>query len=283
MPVGAGQRGKNWCFTLNNFTLEDLAQVYQARLSCTYLVVGQEKGESGTPHLQGYISFETRKTLTAVKQLLSTRAHLEVARGKADQNRTYCIKEGNYAEFGAMPSGQGSRADLDAIKASIDAGGTLNDVREICYSSYLRYQKAIKQDIERMVQPRTSPPEVLIYWGPTGTGKSRTAHERNPGAYWKPYGSKWFDGYERQSVCIIDEFVGWLPLTFILRLTDRYPNQVEAKGVSIEFTSEKVIFCSNLPWEEWWPNAKDAHKDAFRRRLSQVVHFNNVVGAGSCE
>ena len=44
-------------------------------------------------------------------------------------------------------------------------------------------------------------------WGETGVGKSKWAFDKFGGeAYWKPPNSKWWDGYEGQSVAIIDEF-----------------------------------------------------------------------------
>ena len=52
--------------------------------------------------------------------------------------------------------------------------------------------------------PRKCPPdgpEVWVFWGATGTGKSRRAFETWPDAYRKMTNDKWWDGYhgERQS------------------------------------------------------------------------------------
>ena len=53
---------------------------------------------------------------------------------------------------------------------------------------------------------------------------------------------------------VIDEFYGWLPWDYLLRLTDRYPFMVESKGGHIQFTSEIIIFTSNKIHDHWYKN-----------------------------
>lgn len=46
-------QSKYWCFTINNWTPDDVPEFKNME----YLVFGREKGEDGTPHLQGkYLS-----------------------------------------------------------------------------------------------------------------------------------------------------------------------------------------------------------------------------------
>lgn len=45
----ARPESKYWCFTINNWTEIDVPKF----LNMEYLVFGREKGEDGTPHLQG--------------------------------------------------------------------------------------------------------------------------------------------------------------------------------------------------------------------------------------
>jgi len=49
-----------WCFTLNNYTEEERDALRS--LKCKYIVFGYERGEEGTPHLQGYVHLSTQKT-----------------------------------------------------------------------------------------------------------------------------------------------------------------------------------------------------------------------------
>jgi len=113
MPNGA----RKWCFTLNNYTDEDclmLSTLFPDTVR--YLVYGREVGENGTPHLQGFVWFTTQRTLQLVKQAIGQRAHVQVCRGTAVQNRTYCTKDGDFEEFGELGTDQGKRTDWHDLK-----------------------------------------------------------------------------------------------------------------------------------------------------------------------
>jgi len=86
-----------------------------------YLVFGKEVGESGTPHLQGYVVFNSPLLLTSAKKYFQDGTHFESAKGSHEQASTYCKKEGDYEEFGQLPQ-QGKRSDLSALKDAIKDG-----------------------------------------------------------------------------------------------------------------------------------------------------------------
>lgn len=92
----------HWCFTLNNYTELE----YQNILSTVsrYIIVGKEIGAEGTPHLQGYIAFEKKIRLTAIKKKDGfERAHLESSKGTPLQASDYCKKDGDFVEKGDLP------------------------------------------------------------------------------------------------------------------------------------------------------------------------------------
>ena len=101
-------RVRAWCFTLNNYSDDDVSFINAALADATkvnYGVYGFEVGPSGTPHLQGYIMFGGVKSMATVKRFLGNeRVHVEVARGTPTQNREYCIKDDDSHEFGSLPS-----------------------------------------------------------------------------------------------------------------------------------------------------------------------------------
>lgn len=100
-------RAKNWCFTLNNYNDadQDNLRALATTDEVSFLVFGREIGESGTPHLQGYLEFSVRKRLSQVKALVSQRAHLEVRRGTGPEAREYCLKDEDFEEFGELARG----------------------------------------------------------------------------------------------------------------------------------------------------------------------------------
>jgi len=109
-------QAKNWSFTINNYTQDDLERLErlgnmagnQMNSVVHYLIVGREVGEEGTPHLQCYIQFVKKIRLSQVKAHVGTRAHCEVSIGNASQNQVYCMKENNFHEFGVVTtSGMG--------------------------------------------------------------------------------------------------------------------------------------------------------------------------------
>lgn len=104
MPSDRNTKSKYWCFTLNNYTAEDVEKINDLveaeGAPANYVVVGKEVGESGTPHLQGYIEFTNRKTFASVKRYIGSRAHIEPRRGSQEEAIEYCKKDGNFYERG---------------------------------------------------------------------------------------------------------------------------------------------------------------------------------------
>lgn len=71
-------RSRAWCFTLNNFTPEDVT-FFTDTLDTEKYMFQHEVGESGTPHLQGVVYFENARTFKQMKQL-HTKAHWEITK-----------------------------------------------------------------------------------------------------------------------------------------------------------------------------------------------------------
>lgn len=99
----SNQRSRGWCFTINNYTEEDEFLANEVCEDSSYGVIGYEIGENEqTPHLQCYVHYRDAKSFRTMKALLP-RAHIEKARGTPSQNRKYCIKEGDFVEYGEIP------------------------------------------------------------------------------------------------------------------------------------------------------------------------------------
>lgn len=99
----------------------------------------------------------------------------------------------------------------------------------------------------RLQKPRDFKTDVHVICGIPGSGKSRYCQEVGGDSYWKPCG-KWWDGYIGQETVVLDDFCGWLPISDLLRLMDRYPFRVE----TVEFVSKKIYITSNKSSKEWY-------------------------------
>ena len=91
-------RAKRWCYTLNN----PLQPIPWNELTQEYHVYGEEVGESGTPHYQGFIVFKNLKRLNQLKEI-NSKAHWEISRGTNAQASDYCKKDGKFHEYGTLP------------------------------------------------------------------------------------------------------------------------------------------------------------------------------------
>lgn len=267
------RRSRTWCFTLNNYTAEEESQLLTSlNHGVSYLIMGKEVGEEGTPHLQGYLELSNKKSMRSLKTLLDVqRIHLEIRRGSQQQAIVYCKKEGNWSEEGT-PMRQGNRTDLAAIQEEIKEGKTESDIAENHFAQWVVYRRSFAA-YRNLLRSRTrrEPPQVIVLQGSTGTGKTRYAYEQDP-ELWSWPGGEWFDGYTGQRTVLLDDFRGELSFGFLLRLLDRYPLQVPVKGGFTAWTPEVIYITSNLSPTEWYPLLQESHEPLLRR-ISEIKEF----------
>lgn len=285
---GSGNAAKRWVFTLNNPGDDEAALVERLQRSreagaTVYAVVGRETGASGTPHLQGYVELSTRKRFNFVKELVSSRAHIEISRGSREQASSYCKKDGDYVEIGEpIVSQQGKRTDLERVKAILDEGGDILDVAHESFGTFLRYEKSLVRYQSMVQRKRDWVPDVYVFWGTTGTGKTRKVHEDESDLWVACDNSlKWFDGYTGQPAVLFDDFISVKNerFGFLLQLLDRYAMSVPVKGGFVNWCPRRIYFTSNLPIEEWYTGVSVSSAAALRRRITKQVHFSNgLVG-----
>lgn len=246
------QRARSWCFTLNNWTPEEYAKLRELGLAGTakYLVLGREIGESGTPHIQGFISLKDPKTLAAMKTLLSPRVHLEKMRGTFAEAANYCKKDGLCEEFGSLPTGD-SDGRRKAMKQSNEERWALakaGKFEELPPENLAKYRQIYYEN--RSVEERTELDNIWLF-GISGSGKSRYVRDTYPGAYTKPM-NKWWDLYQDEDVvCIEDvdpshgEWLGY----FLKIWADHYPFRGEVKGGTILIRPRTLLVTSQYPLE----------------------------------
>lgn len=273
-------RSRNWCFTLNNYTKEEYE--YIKCVVCTYLVVGEEVGESGTPHLQGYIEFENARAMSGVKKVLANdRVHLEPRRGSSRQASDYCKKEGKVFEKGEITQ-QGSRSDLGELKQAVLDGLPYNTMLVDYFDLFCRYKNGIEALYDRMnlTKKRTEMTKGIWMYGPTGVGKSHRAFEMaGDDVYVWTDDNGWWDGYYGQKTVIINDFRGAIKFNELLQLVDKWQYSVRRRGKApMPFTSEVVIVTSSLHPSSVYCNVL-SHSDS----INQLLRRFEVIQIKECQ
>ena len=97
------QRYRNFVFTLNNYTEQNIIDINLFAVKQKYFVYGKEVGESGTPHLQGYAELTKQSTLSKLKKDMKTNTiHIEKRKASAKQAAEYCKKDNIIYEVGTI-------------------------------------------------------------------------------------------------------------------------------------------------------------------------------------
>lgn len=271
-------RYRGWCVTINNFTEDDEINAYGCAVVTKYCIFGRETGESGTPHLQGFIYFDNPQRFDSVRVLFNGRAHIENMKGTPRQASDYCKKDGDFFEEGTCPLTQTEKGDKG--KPSIQERWSLakaGDFEELP-PEHLKIYKHIYLSTYTPVNRDN----LENYWimGPTGTGKSTWARQQFPKIYWKLL-NKWWDDYEHEEDAVIMEDIGpqnCEKSTIIQCLkiwADHYPFRAEFKGGSMMIRPKAIVVTSNYGINDLVPDARDA-EPLFRR--FKVMQYNGIFG-----
>lgn len=184
-------RSNGYCFTWNN--PNGAKPIFPDRVDY-YVYQLESAPTTGTPHYQGYVHFKNAVVFSTVQKLLP-HAHIQVARGSAQENTTYCTKEesrldGPWTE-GKMPL-QGQRTDLIKFKEDFKNGMSKRKLIDTHFETYSKFSngldkamKILQEDIIK-IQPQSEfhwNPDIdwnycHVIYGPTGLGKTQWAISR---------------------------------------------------------------------------------------------------------
>lgn len=283
----------NWCFTFNyggdgqppveaaerflNDVLPPLAG---------YLCCGREVASTGQKHLQGYVQFLKRKRLTELKRLPDAgTVHWEVAKGDEVQNREYCSKEcadDEFFEYGepkTVNNGIREKKRWAAARSAILAGR----VEDVDDQIFICHYNALLHIARDYAKPSGDLDDVcgVWYYGPSGTGKSRTARATYGGGtdrlYLKPV-NKWWDGFRKglhENVLLEDVEPSHSVLGYHFKIwADRYSFPAEIKGSTIQIRPKKVIVTSQYHPDQIFQDPETLQ--AILRRFV-LIHVTSAV------
>lgn len=259
-----------------------------------YCIIGYEKGDkTGNEHMHVQLSMKHARTRAATQKFLNLGPHHCNPTVDLKASIAYCKKQDQWVEFGEPPvfkEDQGHHGVKG--KAAGPKGGQMEKNRwdrarelarvgdfdsvdaqiQICHFKGLEHvrERAVLEN--RNLEDTEEP--MQYWWGPTGTGKTRTARTLYPNAFFKAR-SKWWDGYKAEEVVVIDEiepednkhlaslFKVWL---------DRGRFSAETKGGSMIIRPRVIILISNYSMEEVFVGDPTKVLNPMRRRCD-VAHF----------
>ncbi len=281
-----GGRVRHWVWTLNNYNAEQREHIASVVApAASFLIYQPERGEQGTPHLQGFVSFENPRAFAGVQRLFGAcGVHLERMRGTLKQAIDYCRKEDtrdpeagfDVVTFGREPDGpgQGSRSDLDAIGARLREGEAIKKIAEDYPGDFIRYSRGFIEYANLFAPVRNEKTVVHWYYGTTGTGKSRAALARSPDAYWKSADHTWWNGYDGRADVVIDDYRCCMcKFSYLLNLFDRYPFQVQIKGGVLNFAARNIYVTAPQRPEKMWASRTNEQIAQLLRRIENIELF----------
>jgi len=288
-------RGLGWCFTLNNFGDGELEHLKNHIRDETWGIIAKETApNTTTPHLQGAVLMRKRHTLQYMRGW-NNRAHWEPMMGTPMQSKVYCSKQDeNPWEHGACPDdivstkdsrkrgGQGARTDIDLFAESIRTHGiqatvVANPGMYMKYASGAEKLHARLTKQARVEDPR-DPPTVIWCYGPTGSGKTRWVRDQSAilDQWWSGKNLKWWDGYDDESVVIIDDFRrDFCTFHELLRILDRYEYRIEVKHGSTQLRAKWIYITSAFHPRDVYEVREDIEQ--LIRRISKILYFGSIV------
>lgn len=225
-------------------------------------------------HYQGYIEFFDPKRLTQVKQALGE-CHADGRLGSRTEARLYCMKKktavpNTIVEFGVWREETNRKRKL---KEMLLTDMSLDDLIDVAPHEFVRHHRGLIALYNRRKKKKAKQfrhVETLVFYGPTGCGKTRRACSF-PDHFKLPIGDKlWFGAYDNESVLIIDDFDGHIAHNKLLQILDGYELQCPVKGGFVWANWTTVIITSNTPPRDWYPHGLSA---PLARRLTKITNF----------
>lgn len=243
--------------------------------------------ETRKTHIQGYLELTKPCRINVIKKLLQCeKIHLEYRKGSQEQaidysNKTETRIKGPFT-FGTCVK-QGKRNDLSCLKnlKTQRLSDFIIENPEIA----IKYPQGIKliknaHDI-KMGQSQMRDIKCTAIIGKPGSGKTRYIYDNYDieNIYklnTNSNGTLWFDGYENQTILLIDDFKGWIKYTELLTILDRYPYRCQIKGGFTYANWDKVFITSNYAIDDWYDASFNI--EAIKRRIHNLIKRDEVVG-----
>lgn len=274
-------------FTWNNWQddfkdKEAVEQYFQNLAHIRGYLIGFEIGDKEkTPHLQGLLFFNQQKTFNTLREYLKNN-HIEKIISLKDAIE-YVKKDGEFIEFGDLPTNQGKRNDIHEFRDAIIRGDTDLELLENYPSQFFRFQNQIDNVRQLILEEHYSKHmrtnlKVIYIYGPAGSGKTSSIYKHfSPTEIYRVINYKHpFDSYNGQKVLVFDEFNSQIQINQFLNYLDIYPLQLPARYRDRWASYEIVFIISNYPLDKQYKYIDDELYKALYRRIHYEFELLNT-------
>lgn len=279
----------------------------------------EEGGTTGARHFQMFLQFKKKITLAGLKRVFRTpRIHWEPRKKTARQADDYCGKDDTALEWCYCASDKcmfkfGGEAERQQGARSLSWGELKETPGEVIHqniidmyhggasnaevattfpsqwvSKYKGYEKLAQyfQEERTRENPRGMP-HVVVFFGPTGVGKTQRARfwldsmkDLGRPFFVKKGNNKWWDGYQGERNVLINEFdpdaKAGMCLHDFLEVCDWGSPPIEVKGSMTTLNADIIVFTSNKNPREWYKD-DPYFANQVLRRITYIVDMRPVV------
>jgi len=283
---------KDWVFTIWPSEACDFEEIFQIlwNLPYQFITFQIEVGTDVQPHVQGFVQFEEKLRLTALKKY-HREAHWEKRRGTPYEAAHYaqkpvpdckCVHCDGLDRFdinhqdGCITAQQ--QWKVHEIARSIRLSGLTRTIERFP-EAYLSLSTGMEKLSGFYTTPRDFETQVTVVYGEPRAGKSRFAmlgpSPYKLAAFSSANSADFFGDYrpDAHQTLVVDDFYSNWKYTTFLQVCDRYPTEVHTKGGFRQFLCRDVVFTSNLPPNEWYPNilSDPDRAESFHGRIHNII------------
>lgn len=281
------QRYDHCEFTINNWTEEELVKLRTFELSrINYICWGQEVGEQGTAHLQGYLQLNCTSTGRQIQVETCKRIFLKKCKDKnAEGMINYCKEDGLFEERGIprllkktekVKKEKKKKDPLDYKKLIQEDNLTM---RDLCATHFLNPKNVIPYYQSFELPRPTGKIDIIWICGVSEVGKSKYARQLSPDLHnVVPSGSgssEFWGSYDKHEAILFDDFhENWFGYDRLKQILDLYPIQINCKYGERQALWKKIYITSELPPHLMYKKLKKTQLYQLLRRITRLVYID---------
>lgn len=283
-----------YTYTINNYTTKD----HIPDEDCKYRIQGYEIGESGTPHIQGYVCLKKKIRWARFQKIYPTITWFEKSKGTPYSNYEYCSKDKAFDELGLRPTAPKQQKNKDTTFSEALAASTVREglqiIKEKRPRDFLLHGEAIERNLKKAKltpfthtylmedftrQPLNNLDTTTLLTGPSNTGKTHyaCAHFKNPLVI------SHIDTLKSLSPdhdgIIFDDmsFKHWAPESVIHLIDQEFDREIHIRyGTTHIPAHTPKIFTHNTDNPFYKDDTPEEQKIAIERRLERVNVINKL-------